>query len=157
MKIRTVKDSDYDLISPLINEWWGGRQMSDMLPRLFFTHFQDTSFIAEKNGEITGFLIGFLSQSHRQEGYIHFVGVDPDYRNKNIANNLYHEFSVMMKKKKRTIIRCVTSPINKGSIAFHQKMGFEIIKGDTLVNGVSVHSNYDGENGDRVLFIKKID
>lgn len=31
MEIRLVKGSDYYAISPLINEWWGGRQMSDML------------------------------------------------------------------------------------------------------------------------------
>jgi ribosomal protein S18 acetylase RimI-like enzyme len=157
MKIRSVNDSDYDIISPQINEWWSGRQMSDMLPKLFFTHFQDTSLIAEIEGEIVGFLIGFLSQSHPKEAYIHFVGVHPSYRNQKIANNLYRDFFQMIKKEKRSIIRCVTSPVNKGSIAFHKKMGFKIVEGDTLVNEVSVHLNYDGEGGDRVLFIKKVD
>lgn len=52
-----VKGSDYYTISPLINEWWGGRQMSDMLPKLFFDHFTNTSFVAEKEGEIVGFLL----------------------------------------------------------------------------------------------------
>lgn len=77
MKIRSVKGSDYYIISLLINEWWGGRNMSDMLPKLFFDHFTDTSLIAEKDGEILGFLIGFLSQSLTDESYIHFVGVHP--------------------------------------------------------------------------------
>ena len=31
MEIRSVKDSDYYRISPLLNEWWGGRNMVDML------------------------------------------------------------------------------------------------------------------------------
>ncbi|WP_281392450.1 hypothetical protein [Salicibibacter cibi] len=26
MEIRTVNSSDYDVLSSLINEWWGGRQ-----------------------------------------------------------------------------------------------------------------------------------
>ncbi|MEH7321200.1 GNAT family N-acetyltransferase, partial [Priestia megaterium] len=30
MKIRSVEGADYYVISPLINEWWNGRQMSDM-------------------------------------------------------------------------------------------------------------------------------
>lgn len=30
MEIRFVKCSDYDIISPLLNEWWGGRNMSDI-------------------------------------------------------------------------------------------------------------------------------
>lgn len=43
--------------------------------KLFFEHFTHTSFIAEKNGELIGFLIGFLSQPHTDEAYIHFVGI----------------------------------------------------------------------------------
>lgn len=58
MKIRLVKGSDYYLISPLINDWWGGRQISGKLPKLFFDHFSSTSFIAEKENEMIGFLIG---------------------------------------------------------------------------------------------------
>jgi ribosomal protein S18 acetylase RimI-like enzyme len=85
MEIRSVKGSDYYVISPLINEWWGGRQMSDMLPKLFFDHFKNTSFIAEKDGKIVGFLIGFLSQTYPEEAYIHFVGVHPDYRKSGIG------------------------------------------------------------------------
>lgn len=45
MEIRAVRDKDYDVLSPLINDWWGGRQMADMLPKLFFIHFTNTSFI----------------------------------------------------------------------------------------------------------------
>ncbi len=67
MEIRPVKSPDYYRISPLLNEWWDGRNMVDMLPKLFFDHFTDTSFVAEKDGEIFGFLIGFLSQTHPNE------------------------------------------------------------------------------------------
>ncbi|MCR8987876.1 GNAT family N-acetyltransferase [Brevibacillus laterosporus] len=49
--------------------------MADVLPKLFFEHFTHISFIAEKNGELIGFLIGFLSQIHTDEAYIHFVGI----------------------------------------------------------------------------------
>ncbi|WP_100404026.1 hypothetical protein [Bacillus sp. FJAT-42315] len=51
MKIRSVKEKDYKALAPLINEWWGGRNMSDMLPKLFFNHFTNTSFIAEEEGD----------------------------------------------------------------------------------------------------------
>lgn len=98
MEIRAVRDKDYDVLSPLINEWWGGRQMTDMLPKLFFIHFTDTSFIVEKDGEIVGFLIGFLSQSYSNEGCIHFVGVHPEYRQQHIGKKLYHEFFNAVKK-----------------------------------------------------------
>jgi ribosomal protein S18 acetylase RimI-like enzyme len=157
MEIRSVKGSDYYAISPLINEWWGGRQMSDMLPKLFFDHFKNTSFIAEKDGKIVGFLIGFLSQTYPEEAFLHFVGVHPDYRKNGVGRQLYNQFFDIVKKNGRNIVRCVTSPVNKVSIAFHTKMGFEIEKnGDKEKDGVSVYTDYDGPNQDRVLFVKKL-
>ena len=40
MNIRSVQSSDYYTLSPLINEWWGGRNMSDKLPKLFLITLQ---------------------------------------------------------------------------------------------------------------------
>ncbi len=39
MQVRLVESSDYYIISPLINDWWGGRQFSDILTKSFFDHF----------------------------------------------------------------------------------------------------------------------
>ncbi|WP_427110273.1 GNAT family N-acetyltransferase [Lysinibacillus xylanilyticus] len=157
MEIRSVKGSDYYVISPLINEWWGGRNMSDMLPKLFFDHFTQTSFVAEKDGKLVGFLIGFLSQTHSNEAYIHFVGVHPEYRKHNIGKHLYNKFFNAVKQNNRSVVRCVTSPVNKVSIAYHTKMGFEIEDGDRIVDGLSINTDYDGEDQDRVLFVKNLD
>ncbi|MES1042395.1 MULTISPECIES: GNAT family N-acetyltransferase [Peribacillus] len=156
MEIRSVKGSDYYAISPLINEWWGGRQMSDRLPKLFFDHFTNTSFIAEKEGKIVGFLIGILSQSQSGEAYIHFVGVHPEYRKNDIGRHLYNQFFNVVNENGCNVVRCVTSPVNKSSIAYHCKMGFEMEEGDKIIDGVSVHSDYDGLNQDRVLFVKQL-
>lgn len=156
MEIRSVKGPDYYTISPLINEWWDGRNMSDKLPKLFFDHFTDTSFIAEKDGKIVGFLIGFFSQSHSDEAYIHFVGVHPEYRKQHIGEKLYNEFFNQVRQSNRKIIRCVTSPVNRASIAYHTKMGFEIEEANNKINGFFVHTDYDGPNEDRVLFVKEL-
>jgi hypothetical protein len=61
-QIRHISPADYRSIIAVLDEWWGGRQMSAMLPKLFFTHFCDTSFIVESDGKVIGFLIGLLSQ-----------------------------------------------------------------------------------------------
>ncbi|WP_461614799.1 GNAT family N-acetyltransferase [Clostridium sp. Marseille-QA1073] len=156
MNTRTVQESDYTEIISVIDAWWGGRHMSDMLPRLFVKHFQNTSFIAEENNKIIGFLIGFISQSYPAEAYIHFIGIHPDYRKSGIAKELYELFFNVVKKSGCTTVHSVTSPINKGSIAFHRKMGFEIENGNKKVDGISVITNYDGNGEDRVLFIKKL-
>ncbi|UOQ50161.1 GNAT family N-acetyltransferase [Gracilibacillus caseinilyticus] len=156
MKIRNVTSSDYDIISPVINEWWGGRQMAHMLPKVFFVHFNDTSFIMEQKGEIIGFLIGFFSQSDQDVAYIHFVGVHPDYRKQHIGKQLYSAFFNEAEKNGKKFIRALTSPVNKTSIAYHTKSGFAIEQGDKEVDGVSVFTDYDGEGQDRVLFVKDL-
>ncbi|WP_460443789.1 hypothetical protein [Amycolatopsis cihanbeyliensis] len=46
----------------------------------------------------------------------------------------------------------MTSPGNKGSIAFHRRMGFQVEPGDREVDGVAVRADYDGPGEDRVRF-----
>jgi hypothetical protein len=58
-QIRQLATADYPLVISVIDQWWGGRQMADKLPRLFFEHFTDTSFAAEHDGRLAGFLAGF--------------------------------------------------------------------------------------------------
>ncbi|MFD1067792.1 GNAT family N-acetyltransferase [Oceanobacillus locisalsi] len=157
MEIRHLQSADYDVLIPQINEWWGGRDMAGMLPKLFFNHFKNTSFIVEDEGKIAGFVIGFLSQDQLDEAYIHFVGVHPDYRKKNIGKTLYETFFTKVKGADRKIIRSITSPVNKTSIAFHQKMGFVMEQGDKTVDGIAVKANDDGVGNDRILFRKEIE
>lgn len=156
MIIRNVVSTDYYTLSPLINEWWGGRDMSGMLPKLFFNHFNNTSFVAVDKDMIIGFLIGFLSQSHPEEAYIHFVGVHPNYRKQRVGESLYQAFFEEIRNENRSKVRCITSPVNRTSIAYHTKIGFSIEAGDKIVDGISVQSNYDGPGQDRVLFMKEL-
>ena len=57
-QVRQLSTADYPLVISVIDQWWGGRQMADKLPRLFFEHFTDTSFAAERDGRLAGFLTG---------------------------------------------------------------------------------------------------
>ena len=46
-QIRHAHPSDYGRVIQHVNAWWGGRDMAPMLPKLFFLHFEGTSFVAE--------------------------------------------------------------------------------------------------------------
>ena len=152
--MRRVEEADYPAIILKIDEWWGGRTMTALLPRLFFQHFNDSSWVMEDDGEIVGFVVGFLSQTQDDTGYIHFVGVHPAYRSKGLGRQLYEQFFQAMRENGRHIVEAITSPINRGSVAFHTHLGFTIIPGDGVVNDIPVHRNYDGRGGDRVIFRK---
>jgi ribosomal protein S18 acetylase RimI-like enzyme len=116
-----------------------------MLPRLFFEHFRPTSFVAEgaSDAQLLGFLCGFVSQTDPREAYIHFAGVDPDHRGRGVGRRLYHVFFAAARERGCTSVRCVTSPVNTGSVAFHRAMGFE----PTLPSVA-----HDGPGQDRVRF-----
>jgi len=131
--------------------------MSDMLPRLFFVHFHDTSFVAEHDGIIRGFLVGLLSQTFSDQAYIHFAGVHPEHRKRGLGRILYNHFFKVSEMNNRRIVKCVTSPVNKNSIAFHLRMGFQMDPGDSEMDGIFVSRDYDGPGGDRVLFSRNLD
>lgn len=156
LEIRHAEPRDFYFVTSVIDDWWGGRQMRDMLPKLFFVHFRETSFIAESGGQVVGFLNGFFSQTFPDEAYIHFVGVHPEYRKAGVARVLYEKFFAVTRTNGRHVVRCLTSPVNKTSIAFHLRMGFEIDQGDERIDGISAHSNYDGQGASRVLFLKRV-
>lgn len=126
------------------------------LPRLFFRHFEDTSFVIEEGGEIVAFLLGFVSQSQPGEAYIHFVGVHLDHRKRGVAKTLYERFFEEARERGCETVRCITSPVNKGSIAFHERMGFGIEAGDGASDGTPVHLDYDGDGQPKVVFMKDI-
>jgi GNAT superfamily N-acetyltransferase len=156
LTIRNSKPSDHQRIISVMKDWWGGRDLTWMLPKLFLVHFCDTSFIIEKEEELTAFLIGFLSHSKTNEGYIHLVGVHPNYRGMGLGEFLYHRFFQICKANNRDTIRSCTSPVNKGSIEFHKKIGFNILKGNAEVGGIQVSLDYNHPGDHKVLFEKKI-
>jgi ribosomal protein S18 acetylase RimI-like enzyme len=145
--IRHAEPADHARVVAVVDDWWGGRRMRDMLPRLFFVHFRETSFVAEANGELVGFLAGFLSQTYPDEAYIHFVGVHPEHRSAGLARGLYEWFFAAARARGRSLVRCVTSPRNEGSIRFHERMGFEVER---------VADDYDGSGESRILFARRL-
>src|SRR5579862_7734088 len=156
VQIRQIRPSDYRLVISVIDGWWDGRQMADMLPRLFFEHFTETSFAAERDGELVGFLVGFLSQSRPGEAYIHFVGVHPAERGRGLGRQLYQRFFAAARARGATLVRAVTAPVNHGSVRFHPQLGFGIEPGDQQVDGIPVTTGYDGDGQDRVRFTKHL-
>ena len=147
LEIRPAQPADHGRVVAVLNEWWGGRHMVDMLPRLFFVHFRDTSFVAERDGQLAGFLVGFLSQSSADEAYVHFVGVSPTERGSGLGRELYERFFAAAKAQGRAHVSCVTSPENRGSIAFHTALGFEPSPPQT---------GYDGPGEDRVVLTRSL-
>jgi ribosomal protein S18 acetylase RimI-like enzyme len=143
--IRHADPADHARVVAVVDAWWGGRPMAAMLPKLFFIHFRDTSFVADDDGELAGFLCGFRSQTFDDEAYIHFVGVDPSRRGSGLGRMLYERFFDAIAP--RTVVHAVTSPVNERSVAFHRALGFEVDR---------VQPDYDGRGEARVQLVKRL-
>jgi ribosomal protein S18 acetylase RimI-like enzyme len=146
IELRIATAADYDQIIAVVDQWWG-RPIGHALARVFLDHFHATSTIAESDGELAGFLIGFLSPSQPDAAYIHFVGVHPSLRGNGLARVLYERFFALARANGRQLVSAITAPQNAGSIAFHTAMGFTVS---------APIPDYDGEGSPKVLFQRRL-
>lgn len=162
---RRPEESDHARVLAVLDRWWAGfggtagsLERSLLLPRLYFQHFSGTSWLVEQDdGTPAAFLIGFLSPDHPEVGYIHFVGVDPRHHRAGLGAQLYRRFFRDAAGAGAHRVSCITSPGNAGSIAFHRRLGFDVLPGASRSHGVSVHPDYDGPGLDRVLFSRALE
>ncbi|MEU6089523.1 GNAT family N-acetyltransferase [Streptomyces sp. NPDC047085] len=146
VRVRPAEPADHDQVIAVVDEWWE-RPIRSVLPRLFLDHFHRTSLIAEDDAGLAGFLVGLMSPSAPDAAYIHFVGVAPRLRGTGLARHLYERFFEQASAQGRTHVKAITSPQNRGSIAFHTAMGF------TVTGPVR---DYDGPGVDRIVFERQL-
>ena len=127
MSVRPASRADLDRIRGVQAAWWGGRDLTALLQPLFLENFASTSLILDDDdGSLAGFLIGFPSQDDPAAAYVHFVGVAPSHRGAGVGRALHDAFAERMAERGISTVRCVTSPVNADSVAFHQRIGFVI-------------------------------
>jgi ribosomal protein S18 acetylase RimI-like enzyme len=156
LRIRRAAHPDYARVMRVVDDWWGGRSIAHLLHPFFFIHFQETSLIAEVDRRLVGFLVGFLSQTFADQAYVHLLAVDPAYRGRGLGRELYSRFFEIARRHGRWRVRCVTAPVNVGSVAFHLKLGFRIEAGDDDVDSVAVQRDFAGPGENRVLLVKEL-
>jgi predicted GNAT superfamily acetyltransferase len=159
MAFRRPTEADYDAIVGVIDEWWGGRQLDHLLPRLWLQHFTGTSWLAETaEGALAGFLIGFHSPDQPAVAYCRLVGTNPNLRLHGLGRDLYEHFFADARAAGRHEVRAITWPGNRTSIAFHQALGFEIVAGPGTQNlyGVPAFPAYDFDREDRAILVRSL-
>lgn len=163
LRARPLDEGDHLTVLAAVGDWWGTPQAPELgllLPRLFFQHFTVLSEVVEAV-DVTGvprlaaFLIAFQSATHPERVYIHFVGVDPQWRGRGIASSLYGRLFAAARELGCSRVDAITSPANRGSQAFHATMGFEA-SGDSVIEGVTAYADYDGPGHARVALTRPL-
>lgn len=159
LRFRRPVEADHATIVGLVDEWWGGRRLHELLPRLWFQHFRGTSWIAETDeGRLAGFLVGFVSPDRPDTAYVHMVGTDPNLRRRGVGRALYGEFFGDVAGRGVRRVEAITWPGNRVSVAFHQGLGFRPVEGPggQSLYGTPAFADYDYRGEDRVLFVREL-
>lgn len=156
---RRPAEADYPGITRVVDDWWGGRKMDVLLPRLWLQHFTSTSWLAETpDGKLAGFLVGFLSPDQPDTAYCHMVATHPSLRGQGVGRALYERFFEDARAGGRSIVKAVTWPANRTSLGFHRALGFEILQGPETQNlyGTPSVAGYDFDREDRATLVRTL-
>ena len=159
LRFRRPTEADHATIVGQVDDWWGGRRLHDILPRLWFQHFTGTSWVVEDaTGRLVGFLVGFISPDRPDEAYIHMVGTSPNHRRSGLGRALYGRFYEDARAGGARRVTAITWPGNRVSVGFHRAMGFEpsTAAGTQNLYGTPAYPDYDAEGGDRVVFSREL-
>lgn len=155
IRLRRPVEADHAWVVARVDDWWGGRRLRHLLPRLWFQHFAGTSWVAETDeGRVVGFVVGFVSPDRPEEAYVHMVAVDPTLRRGGLGRILYERFFEDVGTRGARTVRAITWPGNRVSVGFHRAMGFRPVEGPGTVPawGSPAFLDYDGPGEDRTVF-----
>jgi ribosomal protein S18 acetylase RimI-like enzyme len=156
---RRPTEADHPRLVGHVDEWWGGRRMRALLPRVWLQHFSGTSWIAERtDGTLLGFLVGFVSPDRPAEAYVHMIATNPNHRRAGVGRALYERFFEDVRARGASTVRAITWPGNRVSVEFHRRLGFRADDGPgtTPIYGTPAYPDHDADGEDRVAFVRSL-
>lgn len=144
IRTRPLERADFQHIVRVIDKWWGG-PTSALAHPVFFYELGADAMVAETEGRVVGFLFGFITTE--RTGYVHLVGIDPEYRRKHVGTLLYQMFEKRCAAAGCSAMKAITTQGNEGSVRFHRALGW---------NSEEV-ADYAGPGRTRIVFSKRLD
>jgi ribosomal-protein-serine acetyltransferase len=124
-ELRHVTIADLRSILDELEEFWSAeRDMAFLHQALYVHEFGETSVLAERDGRIAGYLLGFVGQE--QLAYVHAVAVRREARGAGLARRMYERFEELAGERGALAVKAITGPENSGSRAFHEAVGFSV-------------------------------
>jgi GNAT superfamily N-acetyltransferase len=153
-EISACTREDYLQILDALAEFWDGRDVRSLHHPFLIHEFGNSAFVVRDGSRVVAYLFGFISQTE-PVGYIHAVAVRASARRRQLAQQLFEHFIQFARQRGCRHIKAITTAANSGSIAFHRKLGMELL-GEPNADGIRVVPDYAGRGGPRVVFWKSI-
>jgi len=144
LETRPLTKADYDQIVRVIDRWWGG-PTSALAHPMFFYELGRLARVVEDDSLLVGFLFGFLCPDSAV-GYVHLVGIHPEYRRRGVARMLYTAFADDCARDGCRSLKAITTHGNEGSVRFHQALGWNVAEIE----------DYAGPGRMRIVFTKDL-
>jgi GNAT superfamily N-acetyltransferase len=144
METRPLTKTDYDEIVRVIDRWWGG-PTSALAHPIFFYELGRLARVVEHEGTLVGFLFGFTCPDE-SVGYVHLIGINPDFRRRGVARLLYTAFEEDCQKAGCQKLKAITTLGNEGSVRFHEALGWAMAEVE----------DYAGPGRARIVFTKEL-
>jgi ribosomal protein S18 acetylase RimI-like enzyme len=145
VRVRGVTIADLRTVLGELEEFWGERDMGFLHQALYVHEFGETSVLVERDGEILGYLLGFVSPDGA--GYVHAVAVRRSARGSGLARRMYERFGELVRARSANALKAITHPENAGSRAFHEALGFSVAE----------VADYSPSGGARLVFWRALD
>jgi GNAT superfamily N-acetyltransferase len=145
MNIRGLQKADYDHLVSVLDRWWGGPAGQHEHP-MFAYEFGEHGLVMERDGDVVGFLLGFVTATDPVVAYVHLVGIHPDHRRRGVGKMLYERFAESCSKKGATRIKAIAAVGDESSMRFHTALGFT----------PKEVPDYAGPGRARVVFVKPL-
>jgi GNAT superfamily N-acetyltransferase len=125
MITRPLGKQDYDHIVQVIDRWWGGPTRALAHP-VFFYELGQLGRVVDQDGIIVGFLLAFLTPGPPLTGYVHLLGIHPDYRRRGVGKILYQAFEEDCRARGCLRLKGISMLGNEASVAFHESSGWNV-------------------------------
>jgi GNAT superfamily N-acetyltransferase len=156
MDVRPITKGDFDRVVEVIDHWWGG-PIGTFAHPIFFYELGGAALVVEEGSLMIGFLLGFVVagasaaepvRTHVEArcGYVHLVGIHPDFRRRGVGRLLYDRFTRDCRAAQCAGMKAITTPGHEGSIRFHVALGWDMQEVD----------DYAGPGRRRIVFTKRL-
>lgn len=154
MELALCSKADFDQILQDIADFWGSERTLPLHHPTFINEFGNSAFVFKEEQQVVGYLFGFISQT-APVAYVHLIGVRRSYQGQGLGRRLYEHFIKFARAKGCKELKAITTPTNSASIAFHRRLGMELL-GEPDEEGIPIVRDYSGPGQHRVVFRRKI-
>jgi GNAT superfamily N-acetyltransferase len=146
---RRITKGDFDAVVEVIDRWWDG-PINTFAHPIFFYELGEHAMVVHDGDTMIGFLLGFIAAGHddspAKTGYVHLVGIHPDYRRRGVGRLLYDGFTDACVRAGCERMKAITTLGNEGSQRFHLALGWDAREID----------DYAGPGRRRIVFTRDL-